>query len=83
KKTNTPDTWMAWVPIAQAILLLNIAHKPVWWIVLLLVPLVNIVVAVIVWMEVAKARGKPEWWGIMMIVPVANLIAPAYLAFTD
>lgn len=83
KKTNTPDTWMAWVPIAQAILLLNIAHKPVWWIVWFLVPLANIVVAVIVWMEVAKARGKPEWWGILMIVPVANLIAPAYLAFAD
>jgi len=83
KKTNTPDAWLAWIPIANGILMLNIAHKPIWWIVLMLIPLVNIVIAVIVWMEIAKARGKPEWWGILMIVPVANLIAPAYLAFAD
>ena len=83
KKTNTPDPWLAWIPIASFILMLNIAHKPIWWIVLMLIPLVTIVIAVIVWMEIAKARGKPEWWGILMIVPVANLIAPAYLAFAD
>jgi hypothetical protein len=83
KKTNTPDGWLAWIPIANGILMLNIAHKPVWWIVLLLIPLVNIVISVIVWMEIAKVRGKPEWWGILMIVPVLNLIAPGYLAFAD
>ena len=83
KKTNTADAWLAWIPIANCILMLNIAHKPIWWIVLMLIPLVNIVIAVIVWMEIAKVRGKPEWWGILMIVPVANLIAPGYLAFAD
>ncbi|HEV2493816.1 MAG TPA: DUF5684 domain-containing protein [Terriglobia bacterium] len=83
KKTNTPDGWLAWIPIANCILMLNIAHKPVWWIVLMLIPLVNIVIVIIVWMEIAKARGKPEWWGILMIVPILNLVAPGYLAFTD
>lgn len=83
KKTNTPDGWLAWIPIANFILMLNIAHKPIWWIVLMLIPLVNIVIAVMVWMEIAKARGKREWWGILMIVPVLGLIAPGYLAFVD
>ena len=83
KKTNTANPWMAWIPIVNIILMLNIAHKPIWWIVLCLIPLVNIVVFIIVWMEIAKARNKPEWWGILMIVPLVNLIVPGYLAFTD
>ena len=84
KKTNTPNGWLAWIPIANIILMLNIAHKPIWWIVLFIIPLVNLVVTIIVWMEIAKARNKPEWWGILWIVPpVAVLIVPGYLAFTD
>ena len=83
KKTNAENAWLAWIPIANIILMLNIARKPAWWILLMFVPLVNIVIAVIVWMEIAKARSKPEWWGILMIVPFANLVAPGYLAFSD
>ncbi|HUI42716.1 MAG TPA: DUF5684 domain-containing protein [Terriglobia bacterium] len=83
RKTNTPNGWLAWVPIANCILMLNIAQKPLWWIILLFIPLVNIVIGVIVWMQIAKARNKPEWWGILMIVPLANLVAPAYIAWAD
>jgi hypothetical protein len=63
--------------------MLNIARKPVWWILLLFIPFVNIVIAIIVWMAIAEARNKPSWWGILMIVPVANLIVPGYLAWSD
>lgn len=82
-KTNTPNGWLAWIPIANLILMLNIGKKPIWWIILMLIPFVNIVVAIIVWMAVAEARGKPSWWGILMIVPVVNLIVPGYLAWAD
>ena len=82
-KTGTPDGWLAWIPIANAVLMLNIAKKPLWWILLFLVPLVNIVIAVIVWMAIAEARQKPNWWGILTIVPIANLIVPGYLAWAD
>lgn len=82
KKTNTPNVWMAWVPIANIILMLQIAKKPIWWIILLLVPLVNVIIAIIVWMKIAEARGKPNWWGILLIVPGVNLIVPGYLAFS-
>ena len=83
KKTNAENPWLAWIPIANFILMLNIARKPTWWILLMMVPLVNVVIGVIVWMEIAKARSKPEWWGILMVVHVANLVAPGYLAFSD
>lgn len=83
QKTNTENPWLAWIPIINVILLLNIAKKPIWWIVLLLIPLVNIVMGVIVWMAVAEARNKPNWWGILVIVPVVGLIVPGYLAWVD
>ncbi|MGB6897825.1 MAG: DUF5684 domain-containing protein [Candidatus Acidiferrum sp.] len=65
------------------ILMLNVAKKPLWWILLFLIPLVNIVFIVIVWMAIAEARNKPNWWGVLTIVPVANLIVPGYLAWSD
>ncbi|HUL16236.1 MAG TPA: DUF5684 domain-containing protein [Terriglobales bacterium] len=82
-KTNTENAWLAWIPIANIILMLNIARKPIWWIILLLIPLVNIVIAILVWMGIAEARNKPSWWGVLMIVPVLNLIVPGYLAWSD
>jgi hypothetical protein len=63
--------------------MLNIAKKPMWWFILFLVPFVNIVIAIMVWMAVAEARGKPSWWGILTIVPIANLIVPGVLAWSD
>ena len=83
QKTNTENGWLAWIPIANIILMLNIARKPIWWIVLCLIPLVNIVIFIIMWMGIAEARNKPGWWGVLMIVPVVSLIVPGYLAWSD
>ena len=83
KKTNTPNDWWAWIPIISAILMLNIAKKPLWWIILFFIPFVNIVIIIITFMAIAEARNKPSWWGILMIVPIANLIVPGYLAWAD
>jgi hypothetical protein len=82
-KTNTENAWLAWIPIANIFLMLSIAKKPMWWFLLCLVPLVNIVILIMVWMAVAEARHKPNWWGILTIVPVANIVVPGYLAWSD
>ena len=83
QKTNTENGWLAWIPIANVILMLNIARKPIWWILLCLIPIVSIVMFVLIWMAIAEARNKPNWWGIMVIVPVMNVIMPGYLAWSD
>lgn len=82
-KTSTPNGWLAWIPIANMVLMLQIAKKPIWWIILCFVPLVNIVIAIMVWMGIAVARHKPDWWGILMIVPIVNFVVPGYLAWAD
>ncbi len=35
KKTDTSLPWLAFIPIANVILMLNIARKPIWWLLLL------------------------------------------------
>jgi succinate dehydrogenase hydrophobic anchor subunit len=82
-KTSTQNEWLAWIPIANIFLMLDIAKKPMWWFILFLIPLVNIVIGIMVWMGIAVARHKPDWWGILMIVPIANLVVPGYLAWAD
>jgi hypothetical protein len=82
-KTGTSNPWLAWIPIANIFLMLGVAKKPMWWFILFLIPLVNIVIAIMVWMAVAEARGKPNWWGVLMIVPLVNLVVPGYLAWAD
>src|SRR5579872_6746962 len=52
--TNTPNSWLAWVPIANLYLMVRIAEKPAWWFILFLVPLVGIVIIIIVWMAIAE-----------------------------
>jgi len=80
-KTNTPNSWLAWIPIANIYLMCKVAGKPGWWTILFFIPLVNIVFAIIVWMGIAEARGKPSWWGILMIIPLVNFVIMGILAF--
>jgi hypothetical protein len=82
KKSDTPNSWMAWIPIVNIILMLQIARKPLWWLILFLIPLVNIIMTIVVWMAICDVLKKPNWLGILMIVPVANFIIPGYLAFS-
>ncbi|MCK5391367.1 MAG: hypothetical protein KAJ31_02985 [Deltaproteobacteria bacterium] len=82
-KTNTENSWFAWVPILNLYLLCKIADKPGWWVILFLIPLVNIVISIIVWMKIAEKMGKPNWLGILWIFPPLGLIVVGYLAFSD
>lgn len=83
RKTDTKDGWMAWIPILNAYLFCLIGGKPGWWLILFFIPLINIIIAIIIWMAIAERRGKPAWLGILMIIPIVNMIIPGYLAFSE
>lgn len=40
--------WQGFVPIWNTVVLLKITGKPVWWIVLFLIPIVNVVIGILV-----------------------------------
>jgi len=56
--------WAAIIPIYYVIVLLEICGRPIWWVLLLLIPCVNIVVAVFVMIDLAKSFGKDALFGI-------------------
>ena len=62
-KAGKPS-WAAIVPIYNIVVLLEIAGKPLWWIVLFLIPVVNIVMGIIVSIAVARNFGKSDAFGI-------------------
>ena len=64
--------WAAIIPIYNTIVLLQIAGKPVWWFLLLFIPVVNIVIAVMVMIGVAKAFGKGTGFalGLLFLSPI-------------
>jgi hypothetical protein len=56
--------WAAIIPIYNLIVLMEIIGRPLWWVVLLLIPCVNIVVFLIVNMDLAKSFGQGAGFGI-------------------
>ncbi|MDC0268494.1 DUF5684 domain-containing protein, partial [Akkermansiaceae bacterium] len=50
--------WASIIPIYNVIVLLEIIGKPVWWIVLFLIPFVNIIISIIATNEVSKSFGR-------------------------
>lgn len=78
-KEETP--WFAVVPILNLILMLKVARRPVWWVILFFVPLVNVVVAVIVTMALCVRFGVNKWAGLLALVSPLNLALFYYLAF--
>jgi len=57
EKAGKPG-WAAIVPIYNIIVLFEITGKPVWWIILLFIPLVNIVILFLTYNALAKSFGK-------------------------
>jgi Family of unknown function (DUF5684) len=56
--------WASLIPIYNMIVLLRIAGKPAWWILLLLIPVVNFVIAILISIEVANNFGKGAGFGL-------------------
>ena len=56
--------WGAIIPIYNLVLLLQIAGKPTWWLILFFIPLVNLIVGLIISIQVAKNFGKGTGFGL-------------------
>ncbi len=82
KKLDVPNPWIAWIPIAQIWTIVNCAGKPWWWILLLLVPIVNIIIGIVLWMSITENLGKNKWLGLLMLLPIVNFVYIGILAFS-
>jgi hypothetical protein len=71
EKAGEPG-WAAIVPIYNIIVLLRIADKPAWWIILLCVPFVNLIVGYLVAANIAARFGKGVGFaiGLLLLAPI-------------
>ncbi len=83
EKTGQAPGALIWIPILQFIPLLRAAGMATWMFLLLLVPLVNVAVAVMMWVKICVACGKSPWLVILLFIPPINLIFFPYLAFAN
>ena len=60
--------WAAIIPIYNIIVLLEIVGKPIWWIILFFIPLVNIVVGIIVVHQLSLSFGQGVGFTIGLIL---------------
>ena len=72
--------WAIIIPFYNVIVWCQIAGKPGWWIILLLIPVVNIIFAIIVAVNAAKAFGKSGAFGFFLLF-VLYIIGMFILAF--
>ncbi len=73
--------WASIIPIYNIIVLLDIVKRPVWWLILLLIPIVNIVIGIIVIFDLAKAFGKGTGFALGLLF--LGIIFLPILAFGD
>ncbi len=52
------QAWEAFVPVYNAVILMKIINRPWWWTILLFLPIVNLILFPVVWVEIARSYGK-------------------------
>ncbi|MGH2517237.1 MAG: DUF5684 domain-containing protein [Ktedonobacterales bacterium] len=55
------------IPIYNTFVLLRVCGRPAWWFILLIIPLVDIVVALIMVFDLAKAFGRGAGFGLGLL----------------
>ena len=72
EKAGQPG-WAILIPIFNIYILLKIAGRPAWWLLLYLVPIVNVVVGIVVAIDVAKAFGQSALFGFFLLFLFAGI----------
>ncbi|MEZ4784173.1 MAG: DUF5684 domain-containing protein [Candidatus Kapaibacterium sp.] len=80
EKAGKPG-WAAIVPIYNIVVFLEIIEKPVWWIILYIIPLVGVVFVILSYVELAKKFGKDVGFAVGLIL--LGIVFLPMLAFGD
>lgn len=89
KKTNTPNGWLAFIPIANVYLMTQIAGVSGWWTLIIFAAFIPFIGGLAVaaamvyflWLICEKV-GKPGWWSLLIyLIPIVNLVMLGILAW--
>jgi len=61
--------WEAAIPIYNAIVLMQIIRRPKWWVILLFIPIINLLMFPVIWVETIRSFGRnrlSETWLVIL-----------------
>jgi hypothetical protein len=65
--------WAAIIPFYNCYILLKIAGRPGWWLLLFFIPFVNLAIAIVVSIDVAKAFGQSALFGVLLLFLLSGI----------
>lgn len=67
-------SWEAAVPVYNAFILMKIINRPWWWVFLLFIPVVNLIMFPVIWVETLRSFGKNSNLDTLLAVVTFGLI---------
>ncbi|HWO29147.1 MAG TPA: DUF5684 domain-containing protein [Candidatus Acidoferrum sp.] len=65
--------WAALIPFYNAYILTKIAGRPGWWVLMLMIPLVNIAFGILLAIDIAKAFGQGAAFGVVLLFLLSGI----------
>ena len=74
--------WEAAVPVYNSIVLMKMINRPTWWTILLFIPIVNLIMFPVVWVETLRSFGKNSTTDTILAIATFGLYV-AYVNYTQ
>jgi signal peptidase I len=75
-------SWESAIPVYNAIVLLKIIGRPSWWTILLFLPIINLIIFPVIWVETLRSFGKNATVDKVLGVATFGLYI-AYISYTQ
>ena len=65
--------WAALIPLYNAYILTKIAGRPGWWVLMLMIPFVNLAFGILLAIDIAKAFGQGAAFGVVLLFLLSGI----------
>ncbi len=65
--------WEAAIPVYNAVILMKIINRPWWWVILLFIPVINVIMLPVIWVETIRSFGKNSTTDTILVLVTLGL----------
>ncbi|NIJ44557.1 signal peptidase I [Wenyingzhuangia heitensis] len=79
------QAWQAAIPVYNAVVLMDIIKRPKWWVFILFIPVINLLIFPVIWVEIARSFRKfdtKDTWLAILSLGFYNFYL-SYVVFED
>ncbi len=60
--------WEAAIPVYNSVVLMKIIGRPTWWTILLFIPIINLIMFPVIWVETVRSFGKKTFIDTLLVI---------------